>query len=195
MTFLRGALLAIVAVVLASCKYEAMPEPKLSAKDAELVAMVPNVPTGNVFERWRVDYQTNEPPGTIIVDTKARLLYLVEPGGKALRYGVAVGDEAYGWTGTARIARKAEWPDWNPPAEMVKRWPHVHPMKGGPENPMGARALYLFDGSKDTLYRIHGTNEPETIGRQASSGCIRMRNIDVIDLYNRVPVETKVVVL
>ncbi len=187
--------MAVVAVVLASCKYEAMPEPQLSSKDAELVAMVPNVDPGSVFERWRVDYQTNEPPGTIIVDTKARLLYLVEPGGKALRYGVAVGDEAYGWSGTARIARKAEWPDWNPPAEMVKRWPHVHPMKGGPENPMGARALYLFDGSKDTLYRIHGTNEPESIGRQASSGCIRMRNIDVIDLYNRVPVETKVVVI
>jgi lipoprotein-anchoring transpeptidase ErfK/SrfK len=195
MTFLKGALLAIVAVVLASCRYEAMPEPKLSAKDAELLAMVPVVPPGNAFERWRVDYETNEPPGTIIVDTKARLLYLVEPNGKALRYGVAVGDEAYGWSGTARVARKAEWPDWNPPAEMVKRWPHVHPMKGGPENPMGARALYLFDGNKDTLYRIHGTNEPETIGRQASSGCIRMRNIDVIDLYNRVPVETKVVVM
>jgi lipoprotein-anchoring transpeptidase ErfK/SrfK len=118
----------------------------------------------------------------------------VQPNRKAIRYGVAVGDEAYGWTGTANIARKAEWPDWNPPAEMKARWPHVQYTKGGPDNPLGARALYLYEGNKDTLYRIHGTNEPEKIGHAVSSGCIRMRNIDVIDLYNRVPTNTKVIV-
>ena len=122
------------------------------------------------------------------------LLHFVLPGGKAIRYGVTVGDEAFGWTGTARVARKAEWPAWNPPAEMVKRWPHVHAMEGGPANPLGARALYLFEGNRDTLYRIHGTNEPEKIGRAASSRGIRLRNIDVIDLYNRVGSDAKVIV-
>ena len=111
-----------------------------------------------------------------------------------MRYGVTVGDEAFGWTGAARVARKAEWPAWNPPAEMKQRWPHVRPVPGGPESPLGARALYLHAGNRDTLYRIHGTNEPEKIGRAASSGCIRMRNIDVVDLYNRVGVGTKVIV-
>ncbi len=112
-----------------------------------------------------------------------------------MRYGVTVGDEAFGWTGVARIARKAEWPDWTPPAEMKKRWPHVQFTKGGPDNPLGARALYLYDErGRDTLYRIHGTNEPEKIGRAVSSGCIRMRNIDVVDLYNRVPNGARVIV-
>ena len=108
---------------------------------------------------------------------------------------MTVGDEAFGWAGEAKIQRKAEWPDWTPPAEMVKRWPHVKFTKGGPENPLGARALYLYDNGRDTLYRIHGTNEPEKIGQAVSSGCIRMRNIDVIDLYSRVPMGTRVVVL
>jgi lipoprotein-anchoring transpeptidase ErfK/SrfK len=129
-----------------------------------------------------------------VVETKERQLYYVLGDGKAVRYGVAVGDEAYGWTGTARIDHKAEWPAWNPPAEMIKRWPHVHRMDGGPANPLGARALYLFDGGKDTLYRIHGTNEPEKIGQAVSSGCIRMRNIDVIDLFARANVGAKVIV-
>jgi lipoprotein-anchoring transpeptidase ErfK/SrfK len=129
-----------------------------------------------------------------VVETKRRELYLVLPNRKAVRYSVAVGEEAFGWTGTARVARKAEWPDWNPPPEMKRRWPHVHYVSGGPSNPLGARALYLFQGDRDTLYRIHGTNEPETIGRAVSSGCIRMRNIDVVDLYNRVQPGTKVIV-
>jgi lipoprotein-anchoring transpeptidase ErfK/SrfK len=144
--------------------------------------------------RYLVDDPTGEAPGTIVVDTKQRFLYLVQEGKKAIRYGVAVGDEAYGWTGTSRIARKAEWPDWNPPAEMKARWPHVHYVKGGPANPLGARALYLYEGDRDTLYRIHGTNEPEKIGQAVSSGCIRMRNIDAIDLYNRAAVGGKVIV-
>ena len=182
------------ALALAGCKYEPVPEPSVSAKDAEWMAMVPSAELYRPFERYRIDDPTGEKPGTIVVETKSRFLYLVEPNGKAIRYGVAVGDEAFGWTGVATIQRKAEWPDWNPPAEMVKRWPHVHHTKGGPGNPLGARALYLFEGNKDTLYRIHGTNEPETIGKAVSSGCIRMRNIDVVDLYNRVPVGARVVV-
>ena len=133
------------------------------------------------------------------IDTKEKFLYLVLPNKKAIRYGVATGEEAYGWTGEAVVQRKAEWPRWTPPAEMIKRWPHLKPvaggMNGGPENPLGARALYLYQNGQDTLYRIHGTNEPETIGRSASSGCIRMRNIDAIDLFNRVPVGAKVIVV
>jgi lipoprotein-anchoring transpeptidase ErfK/SrfK len=147
-----------------------------------------------IDKRYLVDDRTGEKPGTIVVETKRRELYLVLPNRKAVRYSVAVGEEAFGWTGTARVARKAEWPDWNPPPEMKRRWPHVHYVSGGPSNPLGARALYLFQGDRDTLYRIHGTNEPETIGRAVSSGCIRMRNIDVVDLYNRVQPGTKVIV-
>ena len=112
----------------------------------------------------------------------------------AMRYGVALGSEAFGWTGEAVIDHKAEWPDWNPPADMVARWPQVKKTAGGWTNPLGARAMYLFQEGKDTLYRIHGTNEPEKIGQSVSSGCIRMRNIDVIDLYSRVQDGTKVIV-
>ncbi len=157
--------------------------------------LVPTAEEDRVFARYLTDDPTGEPPGTIVVDTTQRLLFLVLPDRKAMRYGVTVGDEAFGWTGVARIARKAEWPDWTPPAEMKKRWPHVQFTKGGPDNPLGARALYLYDErGRDTLYRIHGTNEPEKIGRAVSSGCIRMRNIDVVDLYNRVPNGARVIV-
>lgn|SRR6478736_4092579 len=183
-----------LALLAAGCRYEPVADPSVSARDAEWMALVPSVEMHLPFERYRIDDPTGEKPGTIVVDTKNKFLYLVLPEGKAVRYGVATGDEAYGWTGTAKVARKAEWPNWTPPAEMVKRWPHVHPMTGGPANPLGARALYLYDNGRDTLYRIHGTNEPETIGHAASSGCIRMRNIDVVDLYNRVPVGATVIV-
>jgi lipoprotein-anchoring transpeptidase ErfK/SrfK len=187
--------LSLLAAALAGCNnYEGVPDPALSARDAEWMALVPPAEEDPIFARYLVNDPTGEAPGTIVVDTKQRLLHLVLPGGKAMRYGVTVGGEAYGWTGTAKVARKAEWPSWNPPAEMKQRWPHVHAMNGGPHNPLGARALYLFDGNRDTLYRIHGTNEPEKIGRAVSSGCIRMRNIDVVDLYNRVPVGAKVIV-
>jgi lipoprotein-anchoring transpeptidase ErfK/SrfK len=192
---LSAVCLALAAgLALTGCRYEGVPDPHLSVRDAEWMAMIPPVETDLRMERYLIGDPTGEPPGTIVVDTKDRLLYLVLPDRKAIRYGVAVGDEAFGWTGTARIARKAEWPNWNPPAEMVRRWPHVHPMKGGPNNPLGARALYLYDGNRDTLYRIHGTNEPEKIGYAVSSGCIRMRNIDVVDLYNRVSPNAKVIV-
>ncbi|MFO1148738.1 MAG: L,D-transpeptidase [Alsobacter sp.] len=190
----RLAALTLVGLLLAACRYESIKAPTLTARDQEYMALVPTSEIWLPYERYRIDDPTGLPPGTILVDTKAKFLYLTEPGGKALRYGVAVGDEAYGWTGEATIKRKAEWPDWHPPAEMIKRWPHVHYTKGGPDNPLGARALYLFEGNKDTLYRIHGTNEEEKIGQAVSSGCIRMRNIDVIDLYNRVPDGTKVIV-
>jgi lipoprotein-anchoring transpeptidase ErfK/SrfK len=139
---------------------------------------------------------TGEPAGTIVIDTSSRYLYLVQEGGMAQRYGVGVGREGFGWSGTVKIGRKAEWPTWTPPAEMRKRQPYLPvSMAGGPKYPLGARALYLYDGGRDTLYRIHGSNEPWTIGHSVSSGCFRMRNEDVIELYNRVPVGTKVVVI
>jgi lipoprotein-anchoring transpeptidase ErfK/SrfK len=144
------------------------------------------------FRRQEVDYSGPEAPGTIVVDTPDRFLFLVESHGKALRYGVGVGRPGFEWAGLKRISRKSEWPDWTPPPQMLLRRPDLpRHMAGGPDNPLGARALYL--GS--SLYRIHGTNEPSTIGHNVSSGCIRMMNEDVIDLYNRVPVGAKVVVL
>ena len=146
--------------------------------------------------RTEVENPTKQPPGTIVVDTQTRHLYLVENGGRAIEYGIGVGREGFAWKGTAHVQRKAEWPGWTPPAEMLKRRPDLplH-MEGGIENPLGARALYLFNGKGDTGFRIHGTNEPDTIGQAVSSGCIRMMNADVIDLYTRVPVGTRVVVL
>lgn len=187
-------LLLAATAFLAGCNFKGVPEPEVSSRDAEWLAQVPKAQEDLRYGRYLMDDVTGEAPGTIVVDTKERFLYYVLPNRKMIRYGVAVGDEAYGWTGEARIARKAEWPNWNPPAEMKARWPHVQFTKGGPENPLGARALYLYEGNKDTLYRIHGTNEPEKIGLAVSSGCIRMRNIDVIDLYNRVDVNAKVIV-
>lgn len=139
-----------------------------------------------------VAWNGSEKPGTIVIDTNARYLYLVEKNGFARRYGVGVGRPGFEWAGTHKVTRKAEWPDWRPPAEMRRRQPDLPAfMPGGPKNPLGARALYL--GS--TLYRIHGSNEPWTIGQAVSSGCIRMRNEDVIDLYDRVPVGASVRVI
>jgi lipoprotein-anchoring transpeptidase ErfK/SrfK len=144
------------------------------------------------FQRQEVNYAGKEAPGTLVVDTPDKFLFLVEPHGKALRYGIGVGRPGFEWAGIKRISRKAEWPDWTPPPQMLLRRPDLpRHMAGGPDNPLGARALYL--GS--SLYRIHGTNEPSTIGHNVSSGCIRMMNEDVIDLYNRVPVGAKVIVL
>ena len=139
-----------------------------------------------------VSYDGKHAPGTIVVDTPNKFLYLVEEGGKAKRYGIGVGRPGFTWAGMKSITRKAEWPDWVPPPEMLQRRPELpRHMAGGPENPLGARAMYL--GS--SLYRIHGSNEPWTIGTAVSSGCIRMRNEDVIDLYGRVKVGTRVVVI
>jgi len=144
------------------------------------------------FLKQEVAYDGKEPAGTIIINTPEHLLYLVESGGKALRYGVGVGRPGFTWAGVHNITNKREWPDWTPPDDMLKRRPDLpRHMAGGPENPLGARAMYI--GS--TLYRIHGSNEPWTIGTDVSSGCIRMRNEDVIDLYGRVKVGAKVVVI
>jgi lipoprotein-anchoring transpeptidase ErfK/SrfK len=144
------------------------------------------------FKRQIVSYQTKEPAGTIIIDTPSTFLYYVNGDGTAVRYGIGVGREGFTWSGVERITRMAEWPDWHPPAEMIERQPYLPRfMAGGPGNPMGARALYLGK----TIYRVHGTNQPSTIGQFVSSGCIRMLNEDVEDLYTRVKVGTKVVVL
>jgi lipoprotein-anchoring transpeptidase ErfK/SrfK len=144
------------------------------------------------LRRQVVDYRTTEAAGTVIVDTPNTYLYYVLGGGKAIRYGIGVGREGFTWSGVQTVARKAEWPDWNPPAEMIARQPYLPRfMAGGPGNPLGARAMYLGG----TIYRIHGTNQPSTIGGQVSSGCIRLVNEDVIDLYGRVNVGAKVVVL
>ena len=144
------------------------------------------------LRRQVVAYATSEAPGTIVIDTPHTYLYLVLGGGKAMRYGIGVGRDGFTWSGTQTISRKQEWPDWMPPPEMLHRQPYLPRfMAGGPGNPLGARAMYL--GS--SLYRIHGSNEPWTIGTATSSGCIRMRNEDVIDLYDRVKVGTKVVVI
>jgi lipoprotein-anchoring transpeptidase ErfK/SrfK len=157
------------------------------------------------FLRREVDFSSAEAPGTIIVDPAAHYLYYVQPGGRAIRYGVGVGKQGFSWTGTATVNSKQEWPDWYPPPEMIERRPDLKPqltdlqsgrgVAGGPRNPLGARALYLWQNNNDTLYRIHGTIEPYTIGQSVSSGCIRMINQDAIDLYNRVPIGTEVKVL
>jgi lipoprotein-anchoring transpeptidase ErfK/SrfK len=144
------------------------------------------------YRRQEVDYSGSERPGAVVIDTAKKFLFLVEPNGRAIRYGVGVGRPGFEWSGVKTITRKAEWPDWTPPPQMLLRRPDLPThMDGGPDNPLGARALYL--GS--SMFRIHGTNEPETIGQNVSSGCIRMMNDDVIDLYDRVRVGAKVIVL
>ncbi len=160
---------------------------------------------GDDWNRYRekkfVSDPTGRSPGSIVIYARRKKLYFVLPGGKAIEYGVGVGRQGFGWSGKAHVARKAEWPAWHPPKEMIarelkqygRRLPNR--MEGGPQNPLGARALYLFQGKRDTLYRIHGTNKPHTIGQAVSSGCIRMLNEEVIDLYNRVRVGAKVEVV
>jgi lipoprotein-anchoring transpeptidase ErfK/SrfK len=151
------------------------------------------------FRRRRVRFEGPHEPGTIVVDTRRKYLYFVDGDGSAMRYGIGVGRQGFSWSGSAVIKRKAKWPTWTPPAAMVERdefaaqW--AAGMPGGPRNPLGARALYLYQGNVDTLYRIHGTFVPSSIGKAVSSGCIRMINADVADLYDRVPTGTRVVVL
>lgn len=156
------------------------------APDAQLAMPGPE------FQKQEVDYAGSEHAGTLVIDTPNKFLFLVEPNHRALRYGIGVGRPGFEWSGVKTVSRKAEWPDWTPPPEMLLRRPELpRHMDGGPENPLGARAMYL--GS--SMYRIHGTNEPWTIGQNVSSGCIRMMNDDVIDLYNRVKVGAKVIVM
>jgi lipoprotein-anchoring transpeptidase ErfK/SrfK len=200
----------ILPVTLAACNTTASaPPPPVAVAPAvdpvtaERYAAVPGVDPATLKPRnvrQLVDYATSEKPGTIVVDTNARFIYLVQEGGKALRYGVGVGKEGLEFKGSATVNHKAQWPRWTPTPDMIKREPERYKkwasgMEGGTDNPLGARALYLFKDGKDTLYRIHGTNEPETIGEAVSSGCIRMMNQDVMDLYSRVPSGAKVVVL
>jgi lipoprotein-anchoring transpeptidase ErfK/SrfK len=157
------------------------------------------------FWRSDVDFRSSEAPGTIVVDPRAHYLYFIQGNGRATRYGVGVGKEGFGWNGVANINSKQEWPDWYPPPEMIERDPSIKArvgklqsgigVPGGPHNPLGARAMYLWQNNKDTLFRIHGTLEPWTIGKNVSSGCIRMVNQDAIDLYGRVAVGTTVKVL
>jgi len=167
-------------------------------KDRQMLAHPPyaQVSIPKTYRRHIVEYTRKEQPGTILIDTDSRYLYYVLPQGKAIRYGVTVGEEALAWSGVATVSRKAEWPDWIPTPEIQARLgPYPKRIRGGPANPLGARALYLYEGNKDTLYRIHGTNQPEYIGQAISSGCIRMTNEDVIDLGNRVKPGATVVVL
>jgi len=167
-------------------------------RDRQLLAHPPyaQASIAETYRRHIVDYTRREQPGTILVDTNERYLYYVLPGGKAVRYGVTVGEEAMAWSGVATVGRMAEWPDWVPTAEIQARLgPYPKRIAGGPANPLGARAIYLYEGNKDTLYRIHGTNQPEYIGQAISSGCIRMTNEDVIDLFDRVRQGATVVVL
>ena len=143
------------------------------------------------YRRQLVSYRTTEVPGTIIVHTSERFLYVIQPNGRAIRYGFGVGGDGFQWQGLLKISRKQEWPDWTPPPEMIERQPYLPRfMAGGPGNPMGARALYLGN----TVYRIHGTNQPQTIGSAVSSGCFRLANNEIVDLYDRIPVGTKVIV-
>ncbi len=166
---------------------------------------LPAIPVSRIdpqYLRQEVDYPTREKPGTIIVDTNTKHLYLVEQGGKAMRYGVGLGREGYAWTGRGVIQWKQKWPRWTPPAEMVSRQPDVRAfsaenggMNPGLGNPLGARALYIFKDGQDTLYRIHGTPDWQSVGKATSSGCVRMLNQDVVDLFDRVPAKADIVVM
>jgi len=170
----------------------------LTPRDRQLLARAPyaEAKIPEQFQRHIVEYARQEQPGTIVVDTDARLLYYVLPDRKAIRYGVAVGEEAMAFSGVATVGKLAEWPDWVPTADIQARLgPYPKRVAGGPANPLGARAIYLYEGNKDSLYRIHGTNQPEYIGQAISSGCIRMTNTDIADLYGRVQMGSTVVVL
>ena len=191
-----------VGLVLAGCQtathFEAANTKTFKPRDKELLAKVRyvNSPVPEPFRRAIVDYHRKEAPGSIMVDSDNHYLYYVLDNGKAIRYGVTVGEEALAFSGVARVGNKREWPDWIPTADIHKRIDGLpQRVSGGPDNPLGARALYLYQGNKDTLFRIHGTNQPEYIGASISSGCIRMLNEDVIDLYDRVQPNAPVVVL
>jgi lipoprotein-anchoring transpeptidase ErfK/SrfK len=186
--FTSCAAIAVVTVMMASVVSAQAP------RDEDRPGYVPSAAEEQLppqFQRQIVFFRTTEAPGTIIVDTPSRYLYLVQGNSRALRYGIGVGREGFQWSGLVNVTRKQEWPDWTPPPEMIQRQPYLPRfMAGGPGNPMGARALYLGT----TVYRLHGTNAPETIGSAVSSGCFRLVNPDIIDLYDRAPVGTKVVI-
>ena len=177
---------------------QAAPDIAMKPRDRELLANAPyaQVSIPEQYRRHIVSYHRKESAGTIVVDSDSRFLYYVLPQGQAIRYGITVGEDALRWSGVAKIGNMTEWPGWTPtPSEHARLGPLPAHVSGGPHNPMGARALYLYESGKDTLYRIHGTNQPEYIGHAISSGCIRMTNEDVIDLFNRAKIGTPVVVL
>jgi lipoprotein-anchoring transpeptidase ErfK/SrfK len=198
----RSITILLLAMTAAGCVQTTMLQPASNAamkpRDRQLLANAPyaNASIPEHYQRHIVRYHRRELPGTIVVDTDARYLYYVLPEGKAIRYGVTVGEDALTWSGVAKVGRKEEWPSWVPTKEILQRFEGLPKfVEGGPRNPLGARGLYLFDGNKDTLFRIHGTNQPELIGEAISSGCIRMTNEDVIELYDKVKIGSPVVVL
>jgi len=198
---LKLGLLAAVGLMLSGCmeatNYEASSEKNLKPRDRELLAKVSYVktPVAEPFRRAIVDYHRKELPGSVVVDSDNHYLYFVQDGGKAIRYGITVGEEAMAFSGVAKVGMMAEWPAWHPTPGEISRLGVPTFVPPGPDNPMGSRAMYLYSGGKDTLFRIHGTNQPEYIGASISSGCIRMTNEDVIDLYGRVKMGALVVVL
>jgi lipoprotein-anchoring transpeptidase ErfK/SrfK len=196
----RGIAFVLTGLLLGGCMQatlEQASDANFTARDKKLLANAPyakaSIPTA--YQRAIVQYHRKEAPGSIVVDSDARYLYYVMADNKAIRYGVTVGEDALSWYGIAKVGRKEEWPTWTPTADIKKRMDVPNFVEGGPHNPMGARGIYLFQGSKDTLFRIHGTNQPEYIGQAISSGCIRLTNEDVIDLFNRVKMGSIVVVL
>ena len=192
--FMRIPILALIAVMTGALPAQAQGQAGQELSIEEQPGYEPSPDEENLpatYQRQLVYFRSVEPPGTIIVTTSQRFLYVIQGNNRALRYGIGVGREGFQWVGLLKISRKAEWPDWTPPAEMIARQPYLPRfMAGGPGNPLGARALYLGN----TIYRIHGTNQPQTIGHAVSSGCFRLVNDDVIDLYGRVPVGTKVII-
>jgi lipoprotein-anchoring transpeptidase ErfK/SrfK len=194
------AMTAIMTLPMTTSAAPRVDDPASSTASSVVTREMMKRPVPDKFKRRWVRFSTNEAPGTIIIDTNNKFLYLVEGNNKAIRYGVGVGREGFGWSGVVKIGRKEEWPSWRPPAEMRSREArrgHFLPevQKGGPDNPLGARAMYLYKGNRDTIFRIHGTNQPWSIGLNLSSGCIRMNNKDVQDLYERADIGSKVVVI
>jgi lipoprotein-anchoring transpeptidase ErfK/SrfK len=196
---MRAIVFVIISLMLGGCMQETLaPVTQVgwSARDKQLMSNLPYA-QATIPEQYRrhiVQYAGRDAPGSIVVDTSSKFLYYVLPKGQAIRYGVTVGEDAQAWSGIATVGRKEEWPSWTPTAgEHARLGPIPAFVTGGPQNPLGARGLYLYSGGKDTQYRIHGTNQPEYIGRAISSGCIRMTNEDVIDLYGRVKIGTIVV--
>jgi lipoprotein-anchoring transpeptidase ErfK/SrfK len=198
---IRLIVLFVIGLLLGGCMQETIEpssEAGWTARDKQLMANLPYAQADIPMEYRRhiIDFTRKESPGTIVIDVDHKFLYYVLPHGKAIRYGITVGEEAQAWSGIAKIGRMEEWPPWIPTAsEQARLGPFPHYITGGPQNPMGARGMYLYSNGKDTLYRIHGTNQPEYIGQAISSGCIRMTNEDVIDLFSRVKLGTIVVVL
>jgi lipoprotein-anchoring transpeptidase ErfK/SrfK len=191
----------LVGLMLGGCMQETIEpasETSWTSRDKSLMSNLPyeQAAIPEAYKRHIVDYTRKEAPGTVVVDSDNKFLYYVLPNDQAIRYGIAVGEEAQAWSGVAKIGRMTEWPAWVPTAgEQARLGPFPAYVTGGPHNPMGARGMYLYSGNSDTSYRIHGTNQPEYIGQAVSSGCIRMTNEDAIDLYSRVKVGTIVVVL